>query len=92
MSAFVTSEEDNALVLFPPLTTADRSCANPSAQALVRVAKGSTDLLFDGHAYALAEAALIGDGWIMVEDIRGTLRDAETLRNTPKSDLDTSDH
>lgn len=71
---------------FPPLKPADRSCANPSAQALVRVAKGETDLLFDGHAFSLAEPTLLADGWEIVEDIR------EAVLNPPKSNYDLSEH
>jgi uncharacterized membrane protein len=54
------------------LTAADRSdaVASGSVQALVRVAKGAKDLLFDGHSYAKHEAALVADGWWVVEDIR----------------------
>jgi hypothetical protein len=56
--------------LFPPLKPADRSDAVPSAQALVRVVKGTKDLLLDGHSYTKYEADLIADGWTVFEDIR----------------------
>ena len=56
--------------VFPPLKPADRSDAVPSAQALVRVMKGSQDLLLDGHSYTKHEADLIADGWSVYEDIR----------------------
>ena len=58
--------------VFPPLKPADRSCAVPSAQALVRVVKGTRDLLFDGHSFTQHEAKLIADGWTVYEDIRAT--------------------
>jgi len=58
------------LAQFPPLKPADRSDAVPSAQALVRVVKGTKDLLLDGHSYTKHEADLIADGWSVYEDIR----------------------
>lgn len=60
------------LALFPPLTLADRSDAVPSAQALVRIVKGTQDLLLDGHSFNKHEAELIADGWLIYEDIRAT--------------------
>jgi hypothetical protein len=56
--------------LFPPLKPADRSDAVPSAQALVRVVKGTKDLLLDGHSYNKYEATLFASGWSVYEDIR----------------------
>lgn len=56
--------------IFPPLKPADRSDAVPSAQALVRVVKGTKDLLLDGHSFTKHEADLIADGWVIYEDIR----------------------
>lgn len=56
--------------VFPALLPADRSDAVPSAQALVRVVKGTKDLLLDGHSYTKHEAELIADGWTVYEDIR----------------------
>jgi hypothetical protein len=73
-------------VTYPPLKPADRSCANPSAQALVRVAKDGVDLLFDGHAFTLHEPSLLAQGWEIVEDIR------EAVLNPPKSAFDTSEN
>lgn len=71
---------------FAPLKTADRSDAYASGavQALVRVTKGSKELLLDGHSYAKHEAALIGQGWAVQEDVR------EAVLNPPKSAYDTS--
>lgn len=86
MSTVETIPEPYVQITWPKLRPADRSCANPSAQALVRVAKNGTDLLFDAHAFNLAEAALIGDGWEIVEDIR------EAVLNPPKTSYDTSEH
>lgn len=71
---------------FPPLKPADRSCANPSAQALVRVAKNGVDLMFDGHAFSLHEPILLAEGWEVVEDIR------EAVLNPPKTAFDTSEN
>lgn len=71
---------------FPPLKSSDRSCANPSAQALVRVAKEGTDLLLDGHAFSLHEPSLLAQGWEIVEDIR------EKTLNPPKTTYDTSEN
>lgn len=75
-------------VAFPPLTAADRSDAYESGavQALVRVVKTGRDLLFDNHSYNKHQAALIGDGWEVVEDVR------EAVLNPPKTAYDTSDH
>lgn len=82
----VVSNDVEPGVSFPPLTQADRSDAYGSAQALVRVAKGGRDLLFDGHAYSKHEAALFVDGWEVIEDVR------EDVLNPPKTTFDTSDH
>lgn len=73
---------------FPALTTADRSDASASGamQALIRVVKGDKDLLLDSHSYNLHEAALIGQGWEVREDVR------EAVLNPPKSAYDTSEH
>jgi len=62
------------LAQFPKLTLADRSCAVASGavQALVRVVKGTQELLFDGHSFAKHEADLIADGWTVYEDVRAT--------------------
>lgn len=72
--------------VFPPLKTADRSDAYASGavQALVRVVKGSKELILDGHSYSKHEAALIGQGWAVAEDVR------EAVLNPPKSAFDTS--
>ncbi len=61
--------------VFPALTLADRSCAvgSRSTQALVRVVKGSQDLLFDKHNFEKYEATLISQGWTVYEDIRASL-------------------
>lgn len=74
--------------LFATLTHADRSDASASGavQALVRVAKDGRDLLLDNHHFNLHEAALIGQGWEVIEDIR------EAVLYPPKSAFDTSDH
>lgn len=68
----VTGGEE--IAVFPPLKLTDRSCAmgSGSTQALVRVVKGTRDLLFDGHSYAKYQAQLIADGWTVYEDIRET--------------------
>jgi hypothetical protein len=58
------------VAVFPALLPADRSDAVPSAQALVRVVKGTKDLLLDGHSYNKHQAELIADGWTVYEDIR----------------------
>lgn len=73
---------------FPPLNGLDRSdaCASGAVQGLVRVAKNSRDLVFDNHTYNKHEAALLVDGWTVVEDIR------EAVLNPPKTAYDTSDH
>lgn len=73
---------------FPPLNSIDRSDAHSSGavQGLVRVAKAGRDLVLDGHAYNKHEAALLVDGWSVVEDVR------EAVLNPPKTDYDTSDH
>ena len=74
MSDTITVTTDQmACLVWPPLKLADRSCAVPSAQALVRVVHGRSDLLFDGHSFAKHEANLIADGWTVYEDIRETL-------------------
>lgn len=89
MSTAVTPAEvfgDKPKVTFPKLKPADRSCANPSAQALIRVVKDGTDLLFDGHAFSLAEPELLAQGWEVVEDIR------EAVLNPPKTNYDVSEH
>ena len=73
---------------YPALKTADRSdaYASGSVQALVRVAKDGRDLLLDGHSYSKHEAALLVDGWTVIQDVR------EAVLNPPKTDYDTSDH
>ena len=70
----VYASPDVDTVVFPPLTLADRCCATASGstQALVRVVKGTKDLMFSGHAFAKHEATLIADGWTVYEDIRAT--------------------
>lgn len=75
-------------VTFQPLTAADRSDAyeSGSVQALVRMGKNGRDLLFDNHSYNKHEAALIGQGWEVLEDVR------EAVLNPPKTSYDTSDH
>lgn len=74
------------ITTFTPLKTADRSDAYASGavQALVRVVKGSKELLLDGHSYNKHEAALIGSGWVVQEDVR------EAVLNPPKTAYDTS--
>jgi hypothetical protein len=74
--------------IWPSLVTADRSDAYSSGavQALVRMAKDGRDLLFDSHSYAKHEAALLVDGWEVVEDIR------EAVLNPPKTAFDTSEN
>ena len=74
--------------LFPSLTHADRSdaVASGAVQALVRVVKDGRDLLLDNHSFNLHEAALIGQGWEVTEDIR------EAVLYPPKTAFDTSDH
>lgn len=87
MTASTTlTHESDLLEVFGSLKPADRSDRHPSAQALVRVAKDGKDLLFDGHAYAEHEAALLVDGWQVVEDIR------EAVLNPPKTAFDTSEN
>lgn len=73
---------------YPPLNSADRSDAHASGavQGLVRVAKNGRDLVLDGHAYKEHEAALLVDGWNVIEDVR------EAVLNPPKTAYDTSDH
>lgn len=73
---------------FPPLNALDRSdaCASGAVQGLVRVAKDAQDLVFDNHTYNKHEAALLVDGWTVVEDVR------EAVLNPPRTDYDTSDH
>jgi len=73
----VTASPDTEAYVWPALKPADRSDAVPSAQALVRVVRGSDDLLFDGHSFAKHEAQLIADGWEVYEDIR------EVAQNMP---------
>ena len=70
----VTASPDFDTAVFPPLTLADRCCATSSgaAQALVRVVKGTKDLMLSGHAFSLHEAKLLADGWSVYEDIRVT--------------------
>ncbi len=60
------------LAEFPPLKLADRACAvaSGSTQALVRVVKGTQDLLFDNHYFNLHQAQLLAEGWVVYEDIR----------------------
>lgn len=84
----LTQEETDLLKEFGFLNNADRSDAYASGavQALVRVAKGRQDLLFDKHSFDKHEAALIGAGWQVVEDVR------EAVLNPPKTAYDTSDH
>jgi len=74
--------------LYPSLTHADRSDATASGavQALVRVIKDGKDLLLDNHSFNLHQAALIGQGWEVAEDIR------EAVLYPPKTAFDTSDH
>ncbi len=61
--------------VFPALALADRSdtSASGAVQGLVRVVKGSQDLLFDKHNFEKYEATLISQGWAVYEDIRDTL-------------------
>jgi hypothetical protein len=76
-------------VSFPPLNVLDRSdaYASGSVQALVRVSNTmGKDLVFDKHSFDKHEAALIGQGWEVIEDIR------EAVLNPPKTSFDTSDH
>lgn len=82
------STEEVTTEAYPALTASDRSDASASGavQALVRVAKGGRDLLLDGHTYAVSEAALLVDGWEVIEDAR------ERFLNPPKTAFDSSDH
>jgi hypothetical protein len=84
----VVSNDIEPGVGFLHLTAQDRSDAYASGavQALVRVAKGSQDLLFDKHSYDKHEAALIGQGWEVIEDVR------EAVLNPPKTSFDTSEN
>lgn len=84
----IASKTATDVPLFSALTQADRSDATASGavQALVRVVKDGRDLLLDNHSYNLHEAALIGSGWEVFEDVR------EAILNPPKSAFDTSDH
>ncbi|MCA1841243.1 MAG: hypothetical protein ABR585_12880 [Gemmatimonadaceae bacterium] len=69
-NVLVTATPDPETHVFPPLKQADRSCAIPTAQALVRVVRGPYDLLFCAHSFTKHEAQLIADGWTVYEDIR----------------------
>jgi hypothetical protein len=83
-----TQAKKTATPTFPALTHADRSdaCASGAVQALVRVVKGKKELLLDNHSFNLHQAALIGQGWTVAEDIR------EAVLFPPKTAFDTSDH
>jgi hypothetical protein len=70
-----TVESEIVLNVFAPLTVADRSDANPSAQALIRVVKGGKDLLLDGHAFSKHEPILLAQGWQVFEDVRHTINE-----------------
>lgn len=73
-TVIVTPDTDTSEThVFPPLLLADRSDAVPSAQALVRVVRGSQDLLLDGHTYNKSQAQLIAEGWTVYEDVRETV-------------------
>lgn len=80
--------DEQGKITFAPLNNADRSDAYASGavQALVRVAKSGRDLLFDKHSFDKHEAALIGQGWEVVEDVR------EAVLNPPKTAFDTSEN
>lgn len=88
MTTALDRNDTTTVPAFPEITHADRSDAYASGavQALVRVAKGGQDLLFDGHAFAQHEPALIASGWIVVEDAR------DKFLNPPKTAFDSSDH
>lgn len=73
-------------VEFPPLTHADRCDGARSAQGLVRLVRGTQDLVLSGHYFEASEAALIGAGWEVYEDIR------DAVLNPPKSTFDTSEN
>lgn len=88
MTTALSTEEVTTEAPYPALTASDRSDASASyaVQALVRVAKDGRDLLLDGHTYAVNEAALLVDGWEVIEDAR------ERFLNPPKTAFDSSDH
>lgn len=72
MSTITATSEAIPGVIFPPLTHSDRSDAYASGavQALVRVVKGSQDLILDGHSFHKHEAELMADGWTVRDDNR----------------------
>ena len=78
MTATIINTSDNMTSVSLPgdekLRPADRSDASPTAQAVVRVRKNHMVLDFDKHHFEIHEAALIADGWSVIEDIRSTLR------------------
>jgi hypothetical protein len=75
----IDTQEPDAAAIFPtvaffePLKTADRCDHACPAQALVRVVKGTLELLYCGHHMGVAEVGLLLQGFTIESDIRTEL-------------------